>query len=454
MTLTSNQLQASIPALTIMQFEPGDISSSVNLFRGNLAFPLKLLTLPGRGESSVNVTLLYQSQTDPFVDEWNHTAPTDVAGLGWFLPLEAITTDPKGNGETADNSYYLIHQGQTIPLIPILQGWARTTVSNAVETALKEGRVPEELKAALSEGGWPLSADYRLSPGARDGSWDLHDDGARRSYRIRPQGDGTLTVESGGLSFDMAPCQYWQVTFYPDYQRWEVIQPTGVRFSYGGLSESGEPDPHWIRWGVRWGNWVGPSVKQEGWSHFATTWNLAYAEDTTGQHTFYRYQTTERLLADSTATASSGEVPTYTSDCVLSSISNDLGWSCEFSYQNKTYDTTSLEAPKEYLIPELDPTLPPETPTAWQSPLKTLYLDAIAIRNDQGQLQATVCFDYYPLTNLTVRDPSNLLAYGATYKRYLKSIREVPPNGESLPSIQFEYEWDLLRIKMELSRFG
>lgn len=200
MTLSSNQLQASIPALTIMQFEPGDISSSVNLFRGNLAFPLKLLTLPGRGESSVNVTLLYQSQTDPFVDEWNHSAPTDVAGLGW---------------------------------------------------------------------------------------------------------------------------------------------------------------------------------------------------------------------------------------------------SCEFSYQNKTYDTTSLEAPKEYVIPELDPTLPPETPTAWQSPLKTLYLDSIAIHNDQGQLQATVCFDYYPLTNLTVRDPSNLLAYGATYKRYLKSIREVLPNGKSLPGTQFEYEWDL-----------
>jgi|GEM_PF-4011933 len=136
----------------------------------------------------------------------------------------------------------------------------------------------------------------------------------------------------------------------------------------------------------------------------------------------------------------------YTKECHVSQIINDLGWSLHYTYLPKTYDTSALDAPKEYLDPHQDPTKLPTTPDAFQSQYSTVYLDKIALLNASQTTLTYVQFGYYDLQNLTPKNendqrPMVQLAYGATYKRYLKAITQYYQEGETKPGIQFTYNF-------------
>lgn len=429
--MSSNSIAAQIPVLAGFQFDASTVTEGVNLFRGNVAFPLKLLSLPGRNSLTFDVTILYESNVERAVDTWNLEAAGDVLGVGWSMPYDRIVTDPRRTGTRLDDSYFLISQGQTTPLVAIPSAWARGSVS-AAAAAPAPGPVGRELTRALASSGICLSSAARLEP-AGGGAWHVHDDRHERSYRLVPAAQATFDVQSGGQAFEVASQPFWQAVYYADYERWEITKDDGSTLSFGGSGEAVQPGqaPNVISWGVRWGNWIGASTMTQAQSRYATAWNLARLEDSVGNGIVFNYQVTEQAVGFGTLT--------YTKECHLSAVRNDLGWTCAFDYAAMTYQYDSLTSPKEYLDPHRDPSLPPSNaPDAYQSAYNTRYLTRIRVANDQAEEQLALRFDYYPLQNLTQLGASGL-AYGATYKRYLKSITEVFPGGATRPPVAFEY---------------
>ncbi|MGH7453859.1 MAG: hypothetical protein ACRENG_21085 [bacterium] len=89
----------------------GAIGNSVNLFTGDVNFPLNLVTLPGKNGLDVSVTFSYNSNIQNIVDTWNVAAPTGILGLGWSMDYEKIIVDHKNTGSRFDDDFYLIAGG-------------------------------------------------------------------------------------------------------------------------------------------------------------------------------------------------------------------------------------------------------------------------------------------------------------------------------------------------------
>jgi len=105
---------AQLPAIRTFQMDGsglGNISNSVNMFRGDVNFPLELISLPGRGGLDVKVAIMYDGMVKNQVDTWNLQAATGILGLGWAMPYETIAIDNKGTGEIYDDEYYLVSGG-------------------------------------------------------------------------------------------------------------------------------------------------------------------------------------------------------------------------------------------------------------------------------------------------------------------------------------------------------
>ncbi len=98
----------------------GDLSSlsdAVNLFTGEVTFPLQLIDLPGKGGTNINVSLNYNSNTDDKVDVKAGEAPTSTVGLGWELVIPKIVVNHQGTGAVDDDVFYLLSGNSPIRLI-------------------------------------------------------------------------------------------------------------------------------------------------------------------------------------------------------------------------------------------------------------------------------------------------------------------------------------------------
>ena len=105
---------SSIPTIKTFQIDSGgigNITDSVNLFRGDINLPINLVSLPGRGGLEANVTLMYQSNIQNNVDTWNLESPTGLVGFGWSMPYDMIAINNKGNASISDDAYYLVSGG-------------------------------------------------------------------------------------------------------------------------------------------------------------------------------------------------------------------------------------------------------------------------------------------------------------------------------------------------------
>ncbi len=102
--------EATIPELRTFQqlgTSIGRASETVNLFRGNVAFPLPLISLSNRGGLQADVVLNYVSDVQIEVNTRNLESPTSIMGLGWSLPYEMILLDFRGTISPYDDAYYL-----------------------------------------------------------------------------------------------------------------------------------------------------------------------------------------------------------------------------------------------------------------------------------------------------------------------------------------------------------
>lgn len=96
----------------------GMFQNSVNLFTGEVAFSLPLVSLPGRGSLNAGLALSYNSAgVRQQAKTWNLTAPTGVAGLGWQLNIPHIVVDNKQTGTREDDDFFLVEGGVSNPLI-------------------------------------------------------------------------------------------------------------------------------------------------------------------------------------------------------------------------------------------------------------------------------------------------------------------------------------------------
>jgi hypothetical protein len=89
------------PTVKTFALEPditGAASNSVNLFTGDVALPLNLVSLPGQNGLDVNVSISYSSNVQDIVDTWNLEAPAGILGLGWSMDIPKIVADHKQTG--------------------------------------------------------------------------------------------------------------------------------------------------------------------------------------------------------------------------------------------------------------------------------------------------------------------------------------------------------------------
>ncbi|HEX5172127.1 MAG TPA: hypothetical protein VFW11_23275 [Cyclobacteriaceae bacterium] len=124
----------AIKTFALQQDVVGAASNSVNLFTGDVALPINLVSLPGRNGLDANVTVSYSSNVHHIVDTWNLEAPTGVLGLGWSLDIPKIVADHKQTGTREDDEYYLLEGGMSNRLVRTLSGSDASGVYNVYET--------------------------------------------------------------------------------------------------------------------------------------------------------------------------------------------------------------------------------------------------------------------------------------------------------------------------------
>lgn len=96
----------------------GALQNSVNLFTGEVALPLNLVSLPGRNSLNINVGIAYSSAgIRQQMDTWNLEAPTGILGMGWSMDIPKIVVDNKMTGTRIDDDFYLVTGGTSSKLI-------------------------------------------------------------------------------------------------------------------------------------------------------------------------------------------------------------------------------------------------------------------------------------------------------------------------------------------------
>lgn len=430
--IKTEKTNSQIPSLQVFQFDSeGSGKDYVNLFRGALNLPIKLATLPSRNGMCAEISLNYSNETSTEIETWNAENPTGILGVGWKMGFGRIIRSGAFGYVDSQADFFIEMDGETSQLIEIQVDDTVGKVPHYLIADLQKKSCSPKLKKYLSSIGVQLTPKHKIVL-LQESLWMIKDDELELEYLVKKTADGAK-ISKGGVSYEMSNYKFWQIRYFETYDKWYIVKEDGSRYSFGGKgARIDNDDPNVLQKGIKWGSWTGSSVNSQNQENYTTAWNLARVENLVGNYIQYSYLVTEQSVGKGNLT--------YTKACYLDSITNDLGWSCKYHYKQKTYDNSSLDAPKEYLDPFLDPSeLPTTNPNAYQSKYETLYLSSIDVRNADQETQLSLSFDYHDLQNLTIKDGKNLLGYGATHKRFLKSITESYPNTDYSSSIRFDY---------------
>src|SRR5688572_23602090 len=70
------------------------LQNSINLLTGQVAFPMNLVSLPGRGGLAIDVGIQYSSSSiGNSLKIFNEFSPTSVLGVGWSMEVPKIVAD-------------------------------------------------------------------------------------------------------------------------------------------------------------------------------------------------------------------------------------------------------------------------------------------------------------------------------------------------------------------------
>ncbi|MBL4653829.1 MAG: RHS repeat-associated core domain-containing protein [Flavobacteriales bacterium] len=454
--------ESGLPKLRGLQFDAD--SSLVNLFQGSASFPVHLLSLPGRNGLEYSLSVFYQSNLAMSrVGQWSLDEERDLVGVGWNLPYEKIVISSKSNGTLDDNQYFWIMSGQPTPLLPTERVWTKGILNSSYRGDLDLSTVNGNLQAGFFNQQIIVSTNAVIVPlvGITPSSWSVEDPENETLYTLVLQEDGSILIQTGGISFELYNYQYWHISYYPLYERWEIVKNDGNIYTFGGSGESIDQnsEPNTQQYGVKWGNWSGPSTQTTGQQRYTKAWNLAKVQNSLGNYYILNYVTENQPVGAPTGME-------YTKGCLVSKVKNDLGWTVVCTYEDSVYDNSALEAPKEYLDPHTDPSIIPGAANAYQSSYLTKYLTEVSVYNASEEIQTYTKFDYVnfgtentpnylwnsnPPLDLGATDQEKL-AYGATYDRYLGSITQFSGQSYTYPSdvldrysspgIIFKYNFD------------
>jgi RHS repeat-associated protein len=174
--------QATQPGLVSSQLDAnslGDVANSVNLFRGDVNFPFKLVELLGRNGLNVVVSAFYGSNVHAEVETWNQDAPTGVLGVGWSIPFQRIVVDGLQAGNNRSASFYLVAEGVSTRLYPLgeTQGVARFQLRTSPFWKIEYFRTEQYWVVSGEDGNryiygrFPDTASDGLQFGVRWGNW-------------------------------------------------------------------------------------------------------------------------------------------------------------------------------------------------------------------------------------------------------------------------------------------
>ncbi len=190
----------------------GAASNSVNLYTGDVALPINIISMPGHNGLDVSVTIAYNSNVQNIVDNWNLESPAGILGLGWSMDIPKIICDNKQTGTREDDEYYLVEGGASNMLVRTVSGNDADGVHYVYETKNYQF--------------WKIKFYY---------------DPAELGYN----GSGV--------------------------NKWIIIKEDGTKYVYGDKNSNRST----IQWMVRWANWIGNSSQVTGQSRFANIWNLS-----------------------------------------------------------------------------------------------------------------------------------------------------------------------------------
>ncbi len=419
-----------VPEIQTFQYDQqgvGGVANSVNLFRGDLNFPMDLITLPGRNGLDAKVTILYESNVALQAQRWNFDGATGVLGLGWNLALDRIVADVANAGTVANPAYFLMAGTTPMQLVQDNRTWLLFTLASNLQTYLQQATVTAPLVTAFAAQGLALTlgAPIVAEPGGT--AWQINDAAYGRCFRIT----SGLQVYAGGLSFQTPNFQFWRILYYPEIETWEIMKPDGLTYLYGGSGQAA--DRNLLTYGVRWGSWVGSSMVTQNSSgqsiqqSFVDGWNLGAVRSKWMDQISFDYDVVTQPVGDGGLS--------FTKACYLQEITDVFGRTAQLVYAEKAYNdrATQPELPREYLDPQLP--APTDGPSPYQSKYETRYLDQIQVSSPDGAPLFSVQFQY-TLANVTT---STGTLYGDTYKRYLTGVVQTPAGGSPQPGLAFTY---------------
>ena len=453
-------MTGQIPEIQPLQFESDDVGKlprSVNMFRGDVNYAKSLVQLPGKpGDATlaVSIGLQYASNVSQDVAQWNLSAPTGIVGLGWSLAWDRITASGSGALSDAATEYAYVSSGVSNALVVDTTPWLRATLDEAAAATLTAGDVSSEVVRACAAQGLAVDPSAHVA-GKASGAWTIADPVNERVLAVNATASGA-DVHDGGIRFQLHDFSFWQISYYPLYEKWEVTTEKGeVRVFGGGVSKTAhgynQSSGNSVEWAVKWGgatgNWSGPAQRPGApaeQSQYAIGWNLVARRDRWGDEVRYAYNEFDRdpdgvLGRNAEQRVGVGGLP-YTKAVYPTTITDLHGRTVRFGFGDKSYTA----AAQEYMDPHkvLEPAHAPETPApnlgapnAYQDRYETLYLASLTVASPGGAPLYAIELTYpdQPLLPLA----GGLAAPSA--KRLLTSIQERSARGEALPAFVYDY---------------
>ncbi len=317
----------------------------------------------------------------------------------------------------------------------------RGALAPALSTTLDAQQVTTDLRSAFGDHALALAATATIDVVVQGQSWSVLDATNEVTYSVESEHD-QLAVYDGGLAYELTSYQPWRIRYYSRFERWEITREDGITTVFGGgLATNADGSKaslgSSIQWGVRCGNWIGPSTvthdpanpSRRIQEQFPLAWNRSKSYDPWGGEVYYVYQVVEQAVG-------AGGL-SYTKASYISQVVDEFGRKVSFTYADKIYDATSPNGWREYQDP-YKPT-PSADPDAYQSRYETKYLQQIDVSSPTGQLLYSLLFASSPVSYATL--PSNYPpdVFGDTGKRTLNSIEKKVPSVPSLPPIRFTY---------------
>ena len=448
---------SSGPAIRSFQMDGsaiGDLSSAVNLFRGDVNLTQNLITLPGREAEKgmdVEIACQYQSNVTKQAGLWNRDAPTGILGLGWDMPLTYIEATGNGSPVPANRQYTFYENGTPNQLyrqthLPVL-----FTLDGELAETLECGQVaPDEILSGFRKLGLAIDGQTQVSG---EGPWFLEDETLGQTYKLELDAD-SLKVYDGGEVYQLQNYEFWRIIYYPAYERWVVVTDTGTRRSFGGRTESTDQgyqtgEGNSIAWEVWWAGqsglpaWQGASLVSDNQVQVARAWYQARVEDRFGNRISYTYNGWDRdqdgLIPQVEQRVGEEGLP-YTKAIYLTRVTDVFGRWVDFTYGEKLWGEGETE-PREYADPHQEE--PSAEPGAFQDRYETRYLETIVVRDLGGEALFSYKMIYAPRPEIEGEASAvanlNDSEEGDTYKRYLTEIRMLDGGGVPRPGMQMDY---------------